>query len=110
MLIAFDRLCLILSFAKPTDVVLSTCMGVGGWVYPSGSRFLRIGKASLSLLNVAPISASADEDMIVLIIWNRAWIAPLLVGRVGGLSPFSTSQLERKKWHPARLQARSSQR
>ena len=28
--LAFDRFCLIVSFVKPTAVVLSTCMGVGG--------------------------------------------------------------------------------
>ena len=110
MPIAFDRFCLIVLFSNPTDVVLSTCMGVGGWGCPSSSRVVRIGKLSLAFRNVAPISSSAAEDMTVLIIWYRVWMAPLLVGRVGGLSPFLTSRLARVKWPPERLRARYLQR
>ena len=91
-------------------MVLSTCMGLGGWGCPSSSRVVRIGKASLAFRKVAPISASAAEDMTVLMIWHRMWMAPLLVGRVGGLSPFSTSRLAREKFPPAQLRAISSQR
>ena len=96
MSIAFDCFCLILLFVNPTTVVFSTCMGVGGWGCPSSSRVVRIGKAYLEFRKVAPILASAAEDMPVLMIWHRVWMAPLLVGRVGGLSPFSTSRLARK--------------
>ena len=75
-------------FANPNDVVLSTCMGVGGWGCPSSSRVVRIGKAPLAFRNVASILASAAEDMAVLMIWHWVWMVPLLVGMVGGLSPF----------------------
>ena len=97
MSIAFELLCLIAFFANTTAVVLSTCMGVGGWGCPSSSRVVRIGKASLAFRKVAPISASAAEDMKVLMIWHMGWMAPLLVGKVGGLSSFSTSRSARKK-------------
>ena len=68
MSIAFDRFCLILLFENPTAVVLSTCMGVEGWGCPSSLRVVRIGKASLTFRNVAPISDSAAEYMTVLMI------------------------------------------
>ena len=78
-------------FANPTDVVLSTFMVMGGWICPSSLSVVRIGTASLTFIKVATISASAAEDMAVLIIWNRVWMAMLLVGRVGGLLPFLMS-------------------
>ena len=50
----------------------------------------------MAFRKVAPISASAVEDMTVLMIWHRVWLVPLLVGRVGGLLPFLTSWLARE--------------
>ena len=47
--------------------------------------------ASLTLRKVAPISDSDSEDVTVLIRWHRVCMAPLLVGRVGGLLPFLAS-------------------
>ena len=88
MSIALDRFCLMVLFANCTDVMLSNCMGVGGWGCPSSLRVVRIGKASLAFRNMALTSASAAEDMIVFMIWHRVWMAPLLVGGAGGLSPF----------------------
>ena len=78
MSIAFDRFYFIVSFAKPTDVVLSTCMGVGVWGCPSSLRVVRIGKAYLAFRKVAPISVSTAEDMTVLMIWKA------VVGGEGG--------------------------
>ena len=75
-------------FSNPTDVVLSTCMGVGGWICLSSSSVVRIGMASLDFRKVALISASAAEDMTVLMRWHRVWMDPFLAGRVGGLFPF----------------------
>ena len=57
---------------------------------------MRIVKASLASRKVAPNSASAADDMTVLISWHRVWMATLLVGRVGGLLPFLTSWLATK--------------
>ena len=87
-----------------------TCMGVGGWGCPSSSRVVRIGKASLELRKVAPIAASAAEDMPVFMSWPRVRMATFLVGRMGGLLLLLTSRSARKKWPPAWLRARSSQR
>ena len=69
MPIAFDHFCSMVLFANPTSVVLSTCMGVGGCGCPSSLRVVRIGKASLAFRKVAPILASAAEDMTFLMIW-----------------------------------------
>ena len=107
---AFDHFYLIVLFANPTDVVLSTCMGVGGWRCPSSLRVVRIGETYLAFRKVAPILASTAEDMTVLMIWHMVWMAPFLVERVGGLSPFLTSRSAREKCPPARLRARSLQR
>ena len=68
MSIDFDRFCLMVLFANPTAVVLSTCMRVGDWGCPSFFRVVQIGKVSLAFIKVAPISASADKDMTVLMI------------------------------------------
>ena len=91
-------------------MVLSTCMGVGGWVCPSSLRVVRIGNSSLSFRTLAPISDSAIENITVFMRWHMVWMAPLFVGRVGGLSQLLTSRLARKKWPPYRLRAHSLQR
>ena len=88
MSIAFDCFCFIVLFINPTGVVLSTCMGVWGSIFPSYSRVMLIGKVSLTFRNVGPILASAAEYTKVLAIWHRVWTAPLLVGGVCGLSLF----------------------
>ena len=110
MLIDFVHFYLMVLFAKPTDVVLLTCMRVRGWGCPSSSSVVRIGKAYLAFGKVAPIPDSATEDTTILIRWHRVWIAPLLVGRVVGLFPFLTILLEMEKWPLTRLHARDSQR
>ena len=68
MSIAFDSFYLIVLFANPTDVVLSTCMEVGGFGCPISSRVVRIGESSLVFRKVVPISTSAAEDMKVMMI------------------------------------------
>ena len=95
---------------KPIAVVLSNCMGGGGWRCPSSSSVVRTGKASLAFINVAPILASAAEDMAFLMGWHMVCMALLLVGRVGGLLQFLRSWLARKKWPLDWLRARSLQR
>ena len=87
----FDRFCLIVSFENPTSVVLSTCMGVGGWRCPSSSRVVHIRMASLAFRKVVPFSDSSTEKMTVLMSWHRLWMVPSLVEGVGGLLPFLTS-------------------
>ena len=78
-------------------MVLSTCMEVGSWGCLISLRVLRIGKSSLVFIKVVFISASAAEYMQVLMSWHRLCMAPLLVGRVGGLSPFWTSWSAKRK-------------
>ena len=60
------------------------------------------GTASRALMNMAPNSASAADDMTALMIWAVVSTAPLLAG--------SSSFSERKKWPPARLLALGSLR
>ena len=83
MLIAFNRFFLVLSFARSTDVVLSTCIGMGGWGCLSSSRVVWIGKAFLEFRTLAPILASAAEDRTVLMSYHRMWMTALLVGGGG---------------------------
>ena len=64
----FARLALTVWFAMPTAVVLSAWIGVGGYGKPISSNAVRIGMTSQALWKRAPISASAAEDMTVLII------------------------------------------
>ena len=56
------------SFLNPTVVVLSTFTTVGGWVCPSSSSVVRMGKNSLALRELVPISDSAAKEMSVLMI------------------------------------------
>ena len=70
-----------------------------------------MGKISLALRKVAPISDSAAEYMIVFMRCQRVWMALLLLFvRVGVLSQFLTSWSARGKWSPDCLRARYSQR
>ena len=80
-------------------------MRVEGWVCPSSLSVVRIGKSSLAFRKVAPISASVSEYMTVLMIWNRAWMAPFLMDRVGCLLPFLASLSAKEKWPLARPRA-----
>ena len=63
MSMALERFCLMVSFANPTAVELSTCMGVSGWGYLSLRSSVRMGTASCPLIYVAPILASAADPM-----------------------------------------------
>ena len=85
-------------------------MGVGVWGFPVSSSVIQVVKAYLALSKVAPISASDAEDTTVLIRCHRVWMAPLLVGRVGGLLQFLASYLAREKLPRYWLCVRSSQR
>ena len=50
MSIALDNFCLIVFLANPAAVVLSTCIGVGGWGCPISSIDVHIGMASWSFI------------------------------------------------------------
>ena len=67
-------------FTTPNAVVLSVCIGVGGWGCPISSRVVLAGMASRAFMNNAPISASAADDMTALMICATFNTAPLLGG------------------------------
>ena len=64
----------------PRAVVFSVCIGVGGCVFPISSRDWITGIDSLKLMNSAPSSASAVDDIISLVILAIVNTAPLLGG------------------------------
>jgi hypothetical protein len=79
MSIAFNFFMTLL-FTTPSAVVLSVCMGVGGCLCPKYSSVCQAGMASLQLMSRAPISASAADEMINLMICKIVRSAPLLLG------------------------------
>ena len=81
---AFNRFCLMVLFAKPSAVELLTWMGVAGWGCLSLARVVQMGTASWSLRNLALISASAADDITLLMILDTLWMGPLRVGLVLG--------------------------
>jgi len=89
-------------FTTPNAVVLSVCIGVGGCGCPKNSSTCLAGTASRQLMNSAPISASAAEDITALIICDIVCMAPLLGG--------TSTLLDMKKWPPALLRALLSER
>ena len=82
--------------------MLSVCMGVWGCLWPISASVVRCGTALRALMYNAPNSASAAEDMTVLMSCARFRTAPLLVG--------SAQSDKRKKCPPARLRALGSLR
>ena len=62
-IISMDQDCcfLTVSFAMPTVVRLSQCIGVGGCACPNSSRMVQSILPSFVLRNKAPSSDSADE-------------------------------------------------
>ena len=76
-------------------VVLSYCIGVGGYLWTISSSAWRSGMDSQKLMKRAPSSASAAEDMTVLIICAMMMTAPLF--------GVTTELLDMKKCPPALL-------
>ena len=72
MLIAFEQQCLMRSFLNPTAVVLPTCNGVGGCLWPISSSAILMGIASHVARNAAATSDSMAELMTGLIIFANA--------------------------------------
>ena len=85
------------SLAKPMAVELSTRTGVGGWGWPSSSRVVRRGVASLVLWKRVPNSASAAEENTIFIMAARWRMVPF---RMSG-----PDLLPRKKCPPWWLRA-----
>ena len=78
MSMALDALYLMVLLAKPTAVVLSTWMGVGGCGCPISSKHTRIGKTSLAHRKPAPISTFAADPIMHLIILQMMCMGPLI--------------------------------
>ncbi len=97
MSMAFNALGRILLVNSMCAIVLSVWMGVRGCGCPNSSNVHRIDTAVLALMNSAPSSASAADDITVLIICEMFNTAPLLMG--------ISSVLAINTWPPARLRA-----
>ncbi len=100
MSMAFNALGMILFVSCAFAVELSVCIGVSGWGWPSSASVCRIETAIFALMNSAPNSASAADDMTALIIWEILSTAPLL----RGMFSFPAMNM----WPPARLRALGS--
>ena len=86
----------------PCAVELSVWIGVRGCGWPISTRVVLTGTANFALMNIAPSSASAADDITALIIWEMFKIAPLFLGM--------SSLPAMKKCPPARLRAFGSER
>ena len=80
MSIDFKRLLTMLFVTKPCAMVLSACIGMGGYLCPISSSAWRAGMASRQLMKSALSSASAAEDRTDLMILATVRTEPLLVG------------------------------
>ncbi len=80
MSMAFNALGRILLVSSACAVELSVWMGVCGCGCPNSSNVRRIDTAVLALMNSVPSSASAADDITVLIICEMFNTAPLLMG------------------------------
>ena len=83
-------------------VALSVWMGVRGCGCPISSSVCRIDTAVLALMNSAPNSASAADDITAFIICKIFNTAPLLMG--------ISSEPAMNIWPPALLRALGSER
>ena len=54
---------IIVSFTTPAAIELSVCIGVGGCGYSISIRIWHIGTSSFDVMNMAPSSYSAADDM-----------------------------------------------
>ena len=68
---------MIVSFAIPTAVVLSTWMGVGGCGWPISAKVRHIILPSFMFINSAPNSVSAADAATIFRMVLRVQIAPL---------------------------------
>jgi len=66
------------SVSIPTAHLLSNCSGVGPWGWPISVSVVRMGTASLALINPEPVSDSCTDDITASMI--------LLLTRMGALS------------------------
>ncbi len=80
MSMAFNALGIILSVNSAWAVELLVCMGVQVCGCPISSRVRCMETTILALMNSAPSSASAADDITALIICDMLSTTPLLMG------------------------------
>ena len=95
MSIALVRFGCILLLITPSAVVLLVWIGVCGWGWPISLSICRRWTASFALINIAPSSASAAEDVNALMMVAIVRIVPLLGG--------DFLLFDKKKYPPAQL-------
>ena len=78
--IALASFCLMLLLAIPSDVELSTCIGVAGWGWYISINVIRIGTAAWPLSNSAPYYVSSAYAMMLRNILHIIEINPLRMG------------------------------
>ena len=98
MSMAFSAFGMILLVSSVCAVELSVCIGVCVWGWPNSSSVVRMETAVFALMNNAPSSASAADDMTDLIICDMLRTAPLFIG-ISSSPPM---------WSPAWLRALDS--
>ncbi len=100
MSMAFSAFGRILLVSSACAVELSVCMGVRVWGWPNSASVVCMETVVFALMNNAPSSASAVNDMTDLIICDMLRTAPLFVGIL------SSSAMN--MWPPAWLRALDS--
>ena len=80
MSMAFSAFGRILLVSSACAVELSVCIGVRVWGWPNSSIVFRMETAIFALMNNAPSSASAADDMTDFIICDMLRTAPLFIG------------------------------
>ncbi len=80
MSMALSALGKILLVSSACAMALFVCIGVRGCGWPSSMRVCRMETAVFTLMNRAPNSASAADDMTAQIICEMLRMAPLLKG------------------------------
>ena len=100
MSMAFSTFGKILLVICACAVELSVFIGVRVWGWPNSSSVVRMETAVFALINNAPNSASAADDMTDLIICDMLRTAPLFIG--------ISSSPAMNMWPPTRLWALGS--
>ncbi len=80
MSMAFSAFGRILLVSSARAVELSVCIGVRVWGWPNSSSVVCMDTAVFALMNNAPSSASAADDMTDLIFCNMLRTVPLFIG------------------------------
>ena len=80
MSMAFSAFGRILLVSSACAVELSVCIGVRVWGWPNSSSVVRMDTAVFVLMNNAPSSASAADDMSDLIICDMLRTALIFIG------------------------------